>query len=376
MAGAAGAGAREVQPNSTGFSHDVQHSAVRLDKRGDDLAQSAYDGLRKIEQAREDASTHWPSALPLYVLRIGQLACFTIGTRVARYRLRLLLQEFDLPPGETILGRSPECHVTIDDPLVSREHAKIHVEEERVVVKDLGSRNGLKVNGQTVATEQVLHDGDRIRIGNQEVVFSRVVAAKRPGRPTGSLRHCRKCQTPYVAEAPQCPNCGYSPGADETLSGTAPAGNLDRDQWSLQLQVELLDKALSLSRIPDADRVLGRIAVSVEERMTAGMAVDPAQLEGAFAGAVRLSSAQGEIQWLRWVFSTSARLGRPPSRAVVSALAALPPIFVASASKQLEDAVNTLSKKRAQLDEAGHEALDGLIEIRTRVRTQSPSEGV
>jgi len=294
---------------------------------------------------------------------------------VARYRLRLLLQEFDLPPGETVLGRSPECHVTIDDPLVSREHAKIVVEDERAVVRDLGSRNGLKVNGQQVRGEQVLNDGDRIRIGNQEVVFSRVVAAKRPGRPTGSLRHCRKCQTPYVAEAPQCPNCGYSPGADETLSGSAPVGNLDRDSWSLQLQVELLDKALSLSRIPDADRVLGRIAVAVDERMTAGMTVDPAQLEGAFAGAVRLSSAQGEIQWLRWVFSTCARVGRPPSRAVVNALSALPAIFVSSAGKQLEEAVATLTKKRSSLDEDDNAALDGLIEIRTRVRDQSPPPG-
>jgi hypothetical protein len=296
---------------------------------------------------------------------------------VARYRLRLLLQEFDLPPGETILGRSPECHVTIDDPLVSREHAKIAVEGERVVVRDLGSRNGVKVNGQQVQGEQVLNDGDRIRIGNQEVVFSRVVAAKRPGRPTGSLRHCRKCQTPYVAEAPQCPNCGYSPGADETLSGAAPAGNLDRAMWSLQLQVELLDKALSLSRLPDADRVLGRIAVAVDERMTAGMSVDPAQLEGAFAGAVRLAGAQGEIQWLRWVLSTTARLGRPPPRAVVTALAALPAIFVSSAERQLEDAVGALMSKRAQLDDEGRDVLDALIDIRSRVRDQSsPAEGV
>lgn len=296
---------------------------------------------------------------------------------MARYRLRLLLQEFDLPPGETILGRSPECHVTIDDPLVSREHAKILVEGDRVLVRDLGSRNGLKVNGQQVQTETVLDDGDRIRIGNQEVVFSRVVAAKRPGRPTGSLRHCRKCQTPYVAEAPQCPNCGYSPGADETLSGTAPVGNLDRDSWSLQLQVELLDKALSLGRLADADRVLGRIAVAVDERMSAGMAVDPSQLEGAFSGAIRLASAQGEIQWLRWVLSVSARIGRPPSRAVVEALRVLPPIFLASASKQLDDAVEALGRKRENLDEAAREAFDVLSDVRARVRAQSnTAEGV
>lgn len=290
---------------------------------------------------------------------------------MARYRLRLLLQEFDLPPGETILGRSPECHVTIDDPLVSREHAKILVNGESVVFRDLGSRNGSKVNGQQIQGEIPLNDGDRIRIGNQEVVFSRVVAARRPGRPTGSLRHCRKCQTPYVAEAPQCPNCGYSPGADETLSGVAPQNNLDREKWSLQLQVELLDKALSLHRLPDAERVLGRIALAVDERMNAGLALERSQIDAAFGGALRLASQQGESQWVRWVLSTSQRTGHPPSRAVVDALSALPTIVTEPALKHLEDAVTALEDKRASLDAEGRAAIDSLIDLRARLRLQN-----
>ena len=66
---------------------------------------------------------------------------------MARYRLRFLLQEFDLPRGATILGRSSDCHVTIEDPLVSRHHARIVLEGDRAVVYDLNSRNGVKVNG-------------------------------------------------------------------------------------------------------------------------------------------------------------------------------------------------------------------------------------
>jgi hypothetical protein len=290
---------------------------------------------------------------------------------VARYRLRLLLQEFDLPPGETILGRSPECHVTIDDPLVSREHAKIIVDGEQVILHDLGSRNGSKVNGQQVRGQIPLNDGDRVRIGNQEVVFSRVVAARRPGRPTGSLRHCRKCQTPYVAEAPQCPNCGYSPGADETLSGVAPMNNLDREKWSLQLQVELLDKALSLGRLPDADRVLGRIAVAVDERMTAGLPIDRAQIDAAYGGAVRLASQQGEIQWIRWVLSTAQRVGHPPSRAVVEALGALPLVLAAGANRHLDEAITSFQEKSGSLDEEERAAVEGLVVLCTRLRQQS-----
>ncbi len=289
---------------------------------------------------------------------------------MARYRLRLLLQEFDLPPGETLLGRSPECHVTIDDPLVSREHAKIVVDADRVVLRDLGSRNGSKLNGAPVRGDSLLGDGDRIRIGNQEIVFSRVVAPRRPGRPTGSLRHCRKCQTPYMAEAPNCPNCGYGPGSEETLSGAAPTGNLDRETWSLQMQVELLDKALSLYRLADGDRVLGRIAVAVDERLNAGMPVDREQIDNAFRGAIRLASAQGEVQWIRWVLATVQKLSRAPSPAIVEQIAQVPPIVLDAASPQIEDTLESFRARWDALADEDKQALGSLAEVRDRLRAQ------
>ena len=55
---------------------------------------------------------------------------------VARYRLRFLLQEFDLPRGITVIGRSLDCNLTIEDPLVSRQHARIVVDD------DGGTRRG------------------------------------------------------------------------------------------------------------------------------------------------------------------------------------------------------------------------------------------
>ena len=93
---------------------------------------------------------------------------------MARYRLRLLLQEFDLPRGTTLIGRSYDCHVTIEDPLVSRQHARIEVEGDRVTVFDLGSRNGVKVNGAGIKGSQDLRHGDRVRIGTQELVFTQI----------------------------------------------------------------------------------------------------------------------------------------------------------------------------------------------------------
>ena len=103
-----------------------------------------------------------------------------------RFRLRFLLQEHDLPPGETILGRSPDCHITIEDPLISRQHARIVVEQGVVTFHDLGSRNGSRINGRPISGSQVLADQDRVRLGAQELVFFRMETSQFAPRSTGA----------------------------------------------------------------------------------------------------------------------------------------------------------------------------------------------
>src|SRR5258708_32569129 len=78
----------------------------------------------------------------------------------SRFRLRFLLQEFELKPGDTLIGRSDDCQITIFDPLVSRRHAKIRVAAEEAILEDLGSRNGCRVNGTPIKTPQKLNVGD------------------------------------------------------------------------------------------------------------------------------------------------------------------------------------------------------------------------
>src|SRR3954469_23152323 len=90
---------------------------------------------------------------------------------LARFRLRFLLQEIDLPQGDTVIGRSATCQVTIEDPLVSREHARIRIAGDRATIEDLGSRNGVQVAGVAIAGLHSLRDGERVRIGTQEMVF-------------------------------------------------------------------------------------------------------------------------------------------------------------------------------------------------------------
>ena len=81
-----------------------------------------------------------------------------------RFRLKFHSTEIDLPPGEVIIGRALECFIRLDDAMVSRRHAKLEVGRNEVVLCDLGSRNGVSVNGQKVKGSFQLKVGDRIAL--------------------------------------------------------------------------------------------------------------------------------------------------------------------------------------------------------------------
>ena len=68
------------------------------------------------------------------------------------------------------IGRLPECAIALDDPNASRRHAQIRREGLDVVLVDLGSTNGTKVNGVLVREHRLL-PGDTITIGTTTLRF-------------------------------------------------------------------------------------------------------------------------------------------------------------------------------------------------------------
>jgi hypothetical protein len=70
-----------------------------------------------------------------------------------------------------VLGRSRDCDIVLDDANVSRHHAELRPSGGSWVVRDLGSTNGVKVNGRRIDGAQSLHAGDAIELGSSRVVF-------------------------------------------------------------------------------------------------------------------------------------------------------------------------------------------------------------
>ncbi len=72
----------------------------------------------------------------------------------------------------TVIGRAAECDLRLDDPGVSRRHAEIRYVDGKVGIVDLGSTNGVMVNGK--ASDRVeLADGDRIDVASTSLIFRR-----------------------------------------------------------------------------------------------------------------------------------------------------------------------------------------------------------
>ena len=93
-----------------------------------------------------------------------------------RFRVTYLAREFDLLPGENILGREGDVAILIPQKSVSRRHARIVVRGDVAVLEDLGSKNGTLLNGRRVESPEELSDGDEIRLGSAPLIFRAAAA--------------------------------------------------------------------------------------------------------------------------------------------------------------------------------------------------------
>jgi hypothetical protein len=286
---------------------------------------------------------------------------------VSRFRLRFLLQEFDLPIGEVVVGRSPDCHITIEDPLISRQHAKIVVTPTSATFVDLGSRNGSRINGRQVSGSTPLADADRIRLGAQELVFFEVGPERRAPRQTGAMLFCNKCATPFPEGARVCPHCGAPPSAftreDETMSGVFLE---PRRTWMLQLMGEVLERALSTQKLEEAERILQRAVDEFANRLAAADPVDDRQLTQIADYALRLARLQNDPGWVRWVTAMFGRIERVPAAPVLERLADA--WEVPQVPALLADAV---ARWRTQADSLGSEERAALSRLHTLLQSRS-----
>jgi pSer/pThr/pTyr-binding forkhead associated (FHA) protein len=132
-------------------------------------------------------------------------------------------QAITLPRGELLVGRNSESFLRIDDPAVSRDHARLKVGDS-VTLEDLGSTNGTLINGKRIDGVVQIADGDELTIGSR--TFSLRLGAQEEAydpddetpvtqpvpifHDTGSPRPGLGGSGEHLLER-TCPNCGPVP---------------------------------------------------------------------------------------------------------------------------------------------------------------------
>ena len=86
------------------------------------------------------------------------------------------LARVTLPPGEYVIGRSSEVAICADTPLLSRQHARLVLNFDSILIEDLGSSNGTFVGDQPVTAPTRLFPNQSVRLGDVALEVRRLRA--------------------------------------------------------------------------------------------------------------------------------------------------------------------------------------------------------
>ncbi len=232
--------------------------------------------------------------------------------------------EMDHERGELTLGRGDEAGILLDDPLVSRLHARLHVlTDQTIVIEDLESTNGVFVNGArlTLHTKQ-LFEGDSLLLGTTEVgLFSTRDSATMPIAPRVSQAHTVR---PSGAPAPTArPIAVITTRRVAEPISSAPA--TPRAEV-FELIDRLADRLLASGNQVEAVRVLSEHLHDVLLGTSAGLCVTTALLDHATRCALKLHGWTRKPSWLDYVLELHLACRVLPNAACLDALQAALPV--------------------------------------------------
>jgi pSer/pThr/pTyr-binding forkhead associated (FHA) protein len=94
--------------------------------------------------------------------------------------------KFELNKRKHIVGRKPDCDITLNEPSVSASHAELVNEAGVWKVVNLLSSNGTFINGKKIAVES-LHHGDKVSFGRTEFTFKEANKSDNPTLPSNAV---------------------------------------------------------------------------------------------------------------------------------------------------------------------------------------------
>ncbi len=157
-----------------------------------------------------------------------------------------------------LLGRHPECDIQIDSRKISRRHCCIAQVENYLVVRNLGSTNGIRINGTRVV-EGKLHPSDELTIGNSryKISWDSVVMEKEPAnlhaREAASAASVASVDDEMLEECDDPVPLEEADQEPSVMAGTAPKTALDLDSEPLPEDPQAMILPENLELAPASD---------------------------------------------------------------------------------------------------------------------------
>ena len=129
-------------------------------------------------------------------------------------------QTFQLRSGPTTIGRAPNCDIVISSQNISKQHARIEVLPDKVIISDLGSRNGTFVNGIQIKSQKV-SAGDKITLNDMIVE----ITDKTNVKPLKA----RSARTPAQTSQHSAPYAGSLALQTEPMASSQPQAVMSAD---------------------------------------------------------------------------------------------------------------------------------------------------
>jgi hypothetical protein len=237
------------------------------------------DGVTGSEiRARRDEPARDHHALPFVAAHEGG------GT--ARLYLQFLGRYTELRPRATLLGRSPDCGIVVNDPRIEPRHLRFFNSWRGVTVQDLSRANDVRLNGQTFTGVRHVSVGDWISVGpfHAEVRSQRDVDAAIGPMESPSPRLARSPSRERSADAGECPLA--------TLAAVA-------------------EKFFLLGQNAEAERVLRPRLEDVARRCRQAPRSSQKDLDTAVVLAARLATELRAPAWIDYIFGLYMALARP-----------------------------------------------------------------
>ena len=236
-----------------------------------------------------------------------------------RFRLRYASHDLELPEGEFAIGRSASCQLSLDDPLVSRRHAVFAVSSDAILVEDLGSRNGVLVNGQRIVGQVKVLPGDKVLIGSQELTVVQLAEDQRLDATAGAFGARQRVTLNRIAVDAQADEGSITRISYSTVGASEELSFVKRID-GFRVLGSVAEKALAMGRADEAERVLASSLAEVIDASRRGRTVPPALAEQASRFAAKLATATGKGAWVDYAIEIYTRLQRPAPAMVIDEL--------------------------------------------------------